>query len=162
MSSFDRLVDMIEQKNDLVIPLTRKNISFDNVLSDVSTDWNTRATVRALPEGEYASYVQVYYTRVHLTVLGVPIELMQEAPYTLESMLAQINATRSSQLTAEDLTLTEIPAMETGVVKTFTVSANTESLAWLGNTRISLLTGIPAEARNLATFVNKTLPKLFA
>lgn len=162
MSSFDRLVDMIEEKNDLAIPLTRKNVEFNNLISDVSTEWNSRVTVRGLPEGEYAGHVQVFYTRVNLTVLGTPIELMQEEPFTVESMLQHINTSRDSRLTPVDLTLTEIPAMETGVIRTFTISADRESLAWLGNTRVSLLTGIPAEAKNLAVFLNTTLPGLFA
>lgn len=162
MSSFDRLVDMIEEKNELAIPLTRNNISFENLTGDVETDWNSRVTVRAIQGQDYAGHVQVYYTRVNLTALGLPLEFMQEAPFTLQSLLDRINETKNAQMTPEDLTIAELPSMETGVVKTFTISASKSSLVWLGNTQVSLLTGIPAEAKGLATFLNVTLPALFA
>jgi len=162
MSSFDRIVDMIDEKNTPVFPLTRANIAFENVTSDPEEKWNTRLTVTARPAGEYIGAVNIYYTRTNMIELGPTLEYMQEDPFTLQVLCDIINQDKTCQMTPEDLTLTELPAMENGVVKTFALSAVSTSLVWLGNVQVSLLSGIPKEADNLATFINVTLPPMFA
>lgn len=162
MSSFDRIVDMIDEKNKPVFPLTRTNIAFENVTSDPEEKWNTRVTVSARPTGEYVGSVNIYYTRTNMIELGPTLEYMQEDLFTLQALCDIINKDKNCQMTPEDLTLTELPAMESGVVKTFALSAISTSLVWLGNVQVSLLSGVPNEAKNLATFINVTLPPMFA
>jgi hypothetical protein len=162
MSSFDRIVDMIDEKNVLAFPLTRDNISLENLTSNPEKDWNTRVTVNSKRTGEYVGSVNIYYTRANLTELGSPLQFMQEEPFTLESLCEIINKTKNCQITKEDLTIDTLPDIESGMVVTFTLSASATSLVWLGNTQVNILTGIPSEAKNLDLFLNTTLPALFA
>lgn len=161
MSSFDRIVDMINEKNTPAFPLSRANISFDNVTIDPEAKWNTRVTVNSKTSGEYVGSVNIYYTRTNLTELGSLIELSQEEPFSLQTICDVINTLKNCQINPEDLTLTQLPKIDNGVVTTLTFSASSYSLVWLGNTRVSLLSGIPKEAKNLDTFLNVTLPPLF-
>lgn len=160
MSSFDRLTEMVEEKNTPTYPLTRDSIRYVGVASDPSNQWNTRVTMQARPGSGYVGSVQLFYTRANLTALGT-LEFSQEAPFTIAQLCEMINAEKASQMTAEDLSNTYIPQMETGVVTTLILGAAEDSLVWLGNTQVSLLTGIPAKAPDLSNFLNNVASGLF-
>lgn len=161
MSSFDRIVEMVNADNAPTYPLTRESVLFIDVVVDPAGQWNTRVTMKAMANSGYTGQVDLFYTRANLTALGT-LEFVQEAPFTVESLCSTINAAKAAQMSPEDLTNTSIPAMETGVVTTFTISAAANSLVWLSNAEVSLLTGIPAESHNLSNFLNTTAPALFA
>lgn len=161
MSSFDRLTTMVEEKNHPTYPLTRDSIKYENVTVDPNAQWNTRVTMKAVAGSGYMGQVDLFYTRTNLTALGT-LEFSQEAPFSLADMCVAINTAKIAQMTPEDLTNTSVPAMETGVPTSFIISASQNSLVWLGNTQITLLTGIPAKAPELSNFLNNLAAALFA
>ena len=161
MSSFDRITAMVEEKNHPSYPLTRDSIKYVNVVVDPTNQWNTRVTMQSKAGSSYTGQVELLYTRSNLTALGT-LEFSQEAPFTIDQLCTAINAAKAAQISAEDLSNTSIPVMDTGVVTTFTISATTGSLVWLGNTQVSLLTGIPAKAPELSNFLNNLAADLFA
>jgi hypothetical protein len=87
--------------------------------------------------------------------------IAREMPFSLMEMLQVINVSKNAQITLEDITNTDVPVTENGVPLAFTLSAQDESLVWLGNTRVNILTGIPASAPSLFTFLNQEAAKLF-
>lgn len=161
MSSFDRLVEMVKKVNTPSYPLTNQSVSFNAPSEDVSSTHNTRVSMQGLPQSFFTGQVDLFYTRVSLTLLGT-LELAQEAPFTYAGVLGLINQQKNAQLSLVDFTIDDIPAMETGVITSFTLSATPESLVWLGNTQITLLTGIPNEAPSLLAFLNNDAAALFA
>ncbi len=161
MSSFDRIMEMVRAKNIPAYPLVPSEVSLDNPAIDASSTHNTRVTMRAQAGSDYTGQVDLFYTRVSLTLLGV-LELVQEQPFTYQDVLGIINQRKVAQMTPDDFTLSDIPVMETGVVTPFTLSAKDSSLVWLGNTQVTLLTGIPNEASGLSTFLNNDAAALFA
>ncbi len=161
MSSFERIITMVNGVNVPTYPLTRESVLFIDVVVDPANKWNTRVVMKAAAGSDYTGQVELFYTRANLTELGV-LELVSEPAFTLESLCDAINLVKTSQLTPIDLTNTEVPAMDTGIPTTFTISADDQSLVWLSNVQVSVVTGIPKEAHNLANFLNNQAPVLFA
>jgi hypothetical protein len=161
MSGFDRLVTMISKKNTLTYPLTRDNVAFGNPAVDNEYEWNTRLNVHGIANKGYRGQVEVFYTRVNMSAMGNVIELMQEDPWTVDSMLAAINRLKTAQITTADLSNAYLPMINSGEVASFQMSASLSSLVWLGNVQIRLLHGIPAKADELADFLNNRAAGLF-
>jgi hypothetical protein len=161
MSSTDRILQMVVAKNHPTYPITPDTVALDGMLVDNANDHNTRVTMRSRgPQTGYSGQVDLFYTRVNLTAMGT-IQAIQEAPFTIDSLLANINASKNAQMTAEDVTNTILPVTETGVPVTILLSASDDSLAWLGNTQVTILNGIPASAPDLFTFLTQTAASLF-
>lgn len=162
MASFDRLVTMIHKKNVVTYPLTRENVAFGNPAVDNEAQWNTRLNVHGIANKGYRGQVEVFYTRVSMTAMGRLIELVQEAPWTMDRVLQVINIKKTAQLTTDDLTNPYLPMIQTGEIVSFQMSAAASSLVWLGNTQIRLLHGIPERLDVLDEFLNTKAGLLFA
>lgn len=161
MLSFDRLVEMVNAKNEPTYPLSDGTVRFIDVIPDLTQAHNTRVTMQSIPGGNYSGQVDLFYTRVNLTELG-DLTFVQEAPFTFESLLGLIGNSKGAPASPDDFTNGDIPEMETGIPVGFILSASDASLAWLGNTQVHLLTGIPNEAKNLNTFLTTQAAAMFA
>lgn len=161
MSSTDRILQMVTERNHPTYPLTQDRVGLGGMLVENANDHNTRVTMRAKGGTTgYSGEVDLFYTRVGLSALGT-VEVIQEEQFTIDTLLNAINALKIAQMTAEDVTNTEMPATETGVPLSFILSATDSSLAWLGNTQVTVLNGIPASAPALNTFLTQELAHLF-
>jgi len=161
MSSTDRILQMVTEKNRPTYPLTTERVALSGLLVENANDHNTRLTMRARGNNTgYTGQVDLFYTRVSLTALGA-LYIAREKPFSLAELLAAINVNKNAQITTEDITNVDVPPTETGVPLAFTLSAQDESMVWLGNTRVNILTGIPAAAPDLFTFLNKEASHLF-
>jgi hypothetical protein len=161
MSSTDRILQMVTERNHPTYPLTQERVGLSGMLVEHANDHNTRVTMRAKGGATgYSGEVDLFYTRVGLSALGV-VEVIHEERLTIDTLLAAINVIKNAQMTAEDVTNTTMPDTETGVPLTFTLSATDSSLAWLGNTEVTVLNGIPASAPDLNMFLTQQLAHLF-
>lgn len=162
MSSFDRVVELINQKNTPPYPLTDQNIAMQNVTVDPEAHWNTRVTIAAAPDHGYLGTVDVFYTRSPLSALGANIDLVQEAPFTVQNIVDDINTQKTSQLTIDDFDQLTVPTMTTLTPALMQISAAVNSLGWLGNTQVTLVSGMPATQPALHSFLNIDLPAMYA
>lgn len=163
MSSFDRVIELVKEKNQPTYPLNPNSVSLNNVVVESSSTHNTRVTMRARSGtgGGYSGQVDLFYTRANLTALG-EIAFWREQPYSYEEIFMLINQQKIAQMGPEDFTNDGLPVMENGVVTTFLLSATDGSLGWMGNTQVTLLQGIPATAPELNDFWTNEVGKLFA
>lgn len=163
MSSFDRILEMVTEKNVPTYPLSDQNVTLNVPTVESASTHNTRVTMRAkahIGDG-YTGQVDLFYTRVNLTTLGT-LAFWREQPFIYEELFALINQAKVAQMGPEDFTNDGLPVMENGVTYKFILSAKDESLAWLGNTQVTLLQGIPAEAPGLNDFWTNQVAALFA
>lgn len=154
MSSTDRILQMVKERNHPTYPLTLDTVALNDLALENNTAYNTRVTMRG--KGGltgYSGQVDLFYTRVSLTAMGT-IELVREEQFTFEELLGTVNGIKNAQMTTNDFTNTDLPSIENGVVTTFTLSAQDSSLVWLGNTQVTVLNGIPATAPDLIDFIN--------
>ena len=161
-SSFNKVVDLINAENQPIYPLTDEVIELTDLTADAEPAWNTKLTVRAIPGHGYKDQVDIFYRRVNLSVLGTTIGLMQEEPFTISSLLTQLNLARThAGIEEDDLDPITIPEMESGTPVDLVISANNASFAWLGNTTLQIAYGVPETASSLHYFMNVTLPDFY-
>jgi len=161
MSSTDRILQMVTEKNHPTYPLTPARVALSNLMVENASDHNTRVTMRARGAGSnYTGEVALFYTRVSLSALG-DVYAWQEEPFSITALLSAINVAKKAQMTGEDVTNLDVPASRPGEPLSFTLSAQDASLVWLGNTRVNVLTGIPLTAPELFTFLDKEAAQLF-
>lgn len=163
MSSFDRIVEMVNEKNTPTYPINGGTVSLDNLVVENASTHNTRVTMRAKTgiNSGYRGQVDLFYTRVPLANLGL-LGFWREQPYTYEEVLQLINRQKIAKMGPDDFTNDGLPLINNGEVVRFTLSARDDSLAWLGNTQITLLSGVPEKAPELNTFWGQELGALFA
>ena len=143
MSSFDRIIRMVEKKNTPTFPLTLATVILDGLTVEDSATHNTRVTMRARGVGHgYTGQVDLFYTRVNLSSLGV-LSFSQELPFRLTEVLRRINVLTGADIGMEDITNTVDPTTRDGIPTSFILSARSDSLVWLGNVEVMLLTGVP-------------------
>lgn len=162
MSSYDRVLELIADENKPPYPLGRHNIILEDVTDDPTTEWNTKVTVKAVPKSGYAGQVVVFYSRAQMSELGGGLMLSRETSYTMTALLDEINAYRGTELAIEDLLYPVIPFIETGIVTDVLLTADPQSLAWLGAVTVKVLTGVPDSAAALQHYLNVTAPASFA
>jgi len=143
MSSFDRIIRMVQAKNTPTFPLTLATVILDGLTVEDATTHNTRVTMRARGTGHgYTGQVDLFYTRVNMTTLG-SLSFSQEFQFTLRDLLKRINAKTGAELGMEDITNTVDPTTPDGVPTSLILSARSDSLVWVGNVEVTLLTGVP-------------------
>lgn len=161
MSSFDRILELVNEKNIPTYTLNDTNVQLSNLVVDnPDNTHNTRVTMKSVPGGGYVGEVELFYTRANLSSLGA-LEFVQEPPFTYDQLLGLIARTKNANMGSDDFTNGTLPAMDTGVVTAFVLSAKSGSLGWLGNTQVKLLTGIPDEAPALYDFLMNNVATLF-
>jgi hypothetical protein len=160
MSSFDRIVAMIYEKNRPTYPLVQGVVTIGEQVVEGASTHNTRAVMRAVHGRGYTGQVDLFYTRVNLTALGDLI-FVREEQFSYDELLGLINYQKDAQMTADDFTNDGLPLVDNGVITNFILSAKSSSLVWLGNTQVTLLNGIPAEAPGLLDFWNNEAADLF-
>src|ERR1700693_5427518 len=133
MTTEDILIAQINLQN-AAAQLTTSNVAFGNPVADAETQWNTRVTISALPHSGLADSVDVYYDRINLQDVGNNVSLVQEAPFTVQSLLDALNAAEASTILLSDLQTVVLPNQTTGVVLTVPLTANAITLGWYGTT----------------------------
>jgi hypothetical protein len=161
MSSFDRVIELVNEKNNVTYALSDQTVSLVDMVPDPQSTHNTRVTMRSVPRGGYTGQVDLFYTRANLTALGT-LELVQEQPFGFVEMLGIINRMKGSQVGPDDFTNTGLPAIDTGVITLLTLSAKDTSLGWIGNTQVTILIGLPAAAPDFDDFWKTQVGALFA
>ena len=163
MSSFDRVIEMVYEKNRPTYPLNPNSVSLNDLTVEAAPTHNTRITMvaRNRRDGGYSGQVDLFYTRVPLSALG-RLAFWREEPYRYEDIFPLINQSKIAQMGPEDFTNEGLPPMERGVPVKFILSARDGSLAWLGNTQVELLIGVPAIAPAFDNFWKKEAGALFA
>jgi hypothetical protein len=161
MSSTDRILQMVSERNHPTYPLTQDRVTVGAPLVEQASEYNTRATMRARGTASgYTGQVDLFYTRVSMTALGV-VNVWQEAPFTVNDLMSKINIAKNAQMTADDVTNVTIPPIATGEITPVMLSAKDTSLVWLGNTQVNVLYGIPASAPDLFDFLDNHAAGLF-
>lgn len=161
MSSFDRVLELVNEKNNVTYPLTEESVTLVDMVVDSQSTHNTRVTMRSIPRQGYTGQVDLFYTRSNLSALGT-IELVQEPAFGYEDMLGAINRMKGSQVAPDDFTNTGLPQIDTGIITTLILSAKASSLGWIGNTQIKILIGIPDSAPSFDDFWNNQIGPMFA
>lgn len=160
MTSTTRVLAMVSAVNTPTYPLTTETVALTGLAVENASTHNTRVSMHGLPGRGYTGQVDLFYTRVLLSAMG-ELAFKQEAPFTYQGVLDLINQTKHAQVSLEDFTNSGLPEVENGTPKAFTLSADPSSFAWLGNTQVTLLAGIPESAPDFVDFINNTAATLF-
>ncbi|MNU19725.1 Calx-beta domain protein [compost metagenome] len=150
MTSKDKLFALINASNPLVRPLTPNNVEIINPRLAVGTGYNTRATVRALPDRGYTREQDVFYRRIDLSVLA-PVQYSIEEISTPSLLLARLNARRGTWLELEDVLAFTMPNVPQGGSGTVTLTAADESYGFIGQVVVTLTRAVIVPSASVAT-----------
>lgn len=137
VSSKDKLFALINATNPLPRPLTANNVELIDPRPAVGTGWNTRVTIRAIPDKGYSREQDVFYRRIDLSDLE-PIVYKAEDVTTPASLLALINARRGTWMELEDVQPFVVPVTPAGGESTLVITAADESYCFIGQASITL------------------------
>lgn len=160
MSDANTLLNLINATNIIQQPLTLEDVSFSAPIIDIGDGWNTKVTVDSLPGSRYIGSVDVCYNRPHLVELNNSVinNIISEVPFTPEIILELLNTSRGTDFTVDDMEIITIPVIGIGDVASITLTMKSNSLAWIGDTNVSVLYGLPSNTDILHQLVNHILP----
>ena len=158
LSSYERLMELINSSNPQTTPFDSNSIKFSDPISDLGNGWNTKITISAMPDSKYEGTVDMHYTRIDLSRIGTGLWLFSDYPFTIQNIVDILNATKNTFLLSEDMGVINIPNMRTGDIDTIKLTTNPKSLGWIGEVNVNLIIGFPGIANILHQLVNFTLP----
>lgn len=148
MSSKDKLFALINATNPLPRPLTANNVELIDPRPAVGTGWNTRVTIRAIPDKGYSREQDVFYRRIDLAELE-PMVYKASDVTTPASLLALINDRRGTWMELVDVQPFVIPATPPGGQSTLTLTAADESYCFQGEATVTLRKAAVVPVANL-------------
>ena len=137
MSSKDKLFALINATNPLPRPLTANNVELIDPRPAVGTGWNTRVTIRAIPDKGYSREQDVFYRRIDLADLE-PIIYKSEDVTTPATLLALINERRGTWMELEDVQPFTMPLVPQGGEASVVITAADESYCFMGSATVTL------------------------
>jgi hypothetical protein len=137
VSSKDKLFALINATNPLPRPLTANNVELIDPRPAVGTGWNTRVTIRAIPDKGYSREQDVFYRRIDLADLE-PIVYKSEDVTTPATLLALINARRGTWMEMEDVQPFTMPLVPQGGEASVVIAAADESYCFIGQATVTL------------------------
>ncbi len=158
MTTTSILIGLINEANSLSFPLREEAVTIGPPSQDISTIHNTRLPVTAVPDSGYQGVVDVFYNRIALSDTAIPAGLQSEDIFTPEVIMDQLNRHPAVPLEVVDVESFTVPDMQVGDIVTVQVTAESQSLGWIGTTSVSLLFGLPPNADDLYVVMNQTLP----
>jgi hypothetical protein len=141
--------------------LNNNDVSFSDPQLDISTAKNSKIQLTARPGSGYKGSIWISYSRESLGNVHLPTQILSEVTFTVESILAALNAKLLVPITLEDLEPFTLPLLNVGDILTLDLSARSGSLAWIAATTISLLYGLPPNIDDVYTIFNSELPVKF-
>lgn len=160
MTGFNTLLNLVNANNLIQQPLTALDVTFSDPIVDIGSNWNTKVTVSAVPGSRYTGSVDVCYTRPHLVELNNSVinNMLSEVPFTPEIILDFLNTSRGTDFQYSDVENIPIPLLCVGEIASINLTMKSNSLAWIGDTNISVLYGLPSNTNILHDLVNHILP----
>ena len=160
MSGFNSLLNLINSENPQQQNLTAADVSFSTPVVDVGFGWNTKVIVNSVPGSRYIGSVEVCYTRPNLLELNNSVinNIISEVPFTPEIILDLLNTSRGTDFTVTDMEVITIPVINMGDVASITLVMKSNSLAWVGDTNVSVLYGLPSNTNILHSLLNNLFP----
>lgn len=159
MTTKDLLFALINDANPRQNKLDDSEVSFDVPNTDISTPRNTRVMLTAKPGSGYKGTAYIYYNRCSVGNCGLPSRIISESAFTVENILARLNALTEIPVAIEDLDPFSIPVMKVGDILLVTLTSKSYSLGWIGSTEIALLYGLPPNVEEVADTIFNVLPR---
>lgn len=160
MTTTSILIGLINEVNSLSRLLREEDITIGPPSQDISTIHNTRLPVTAVPGSGYKGVVDVFYNRVALSDTAIPTGIQSEDVFTSDMIIAQLDRHPAVPLETEDVQSFTAPDLQVGDITTITVTAEDQSLGWIGATDVSLLYGLPPNSDELYDLMNHQLPTM--
>lgn len=173
MSGYETLLNIVNADNPIQQPLTAADVVFSDPVIDIGPNWNTKVTITAIPGSRYTGSVDVCYHRELLDALNNSVinEVISDVPFTPELILSLLNASRNTTFTLSDMVCCDcgpvcncnkggisIPDINLGDVASINLTIRSNSLAWIGDTNISVLYGLPTNIGLLHQLLNHVFP----
>lgn len=142
-----RIFDALTVENPPPIPLNDETVIFSlpepaEFEAGVGNEefWNTAIVVTAKEGSGYTGSVEIFYTRLELSQLDDGVEVVNEYPYSLDSLVTALNRKFDSFLTVDDLETVEVLAAPTRFKKSATLrlTARQDSLGWIGSVTLDV------------------------
>ena len=157
---YDQLLALINQDNPVTPPFDLTNISFSNPVPNTTNSGNTMITVNALPNAEFVGSIDVYYNRIDFKDLDATVWLFSDLPFTEDITVGLLNTFRNCIfLQATDIVPLTIPDMRIGDIVVMNLTAQPNSINWVGQTSMSMFMGFPVIANFLDELVNLEFAK---
>lgn len=160
MSGPNTLLNLINSENPHQKDLTLADVTFSEPTIDIGENWNTKVTVDSIPGSRYIGSVEVCYMRPHLAELNNSVisTIISEVPFTPEIILNLLNTSRGTDFTVGDMEEITIPVINMGDIASITLVMKSNSLAWVGDTNVSVLYGLPSNTNLLHELLNHVFP----
>lgn len=114
------------------------------VASAVEGDgFDTQVLATAIPGMGYYGDQIISYTRINLAVLAAQVNLFSLSGFTLDSIVAMLNAQFDTFLDVSDIIPLNIPVLNPGDFETITLVATPGSIGWQGQVDITITYGKP-------------------
>lgn len=160
MSGYESLLNIVNADNPIQQPLTVADVAFSEPIADIGPNWNTKITITAIPGSRYTGSVDVCYNRVILDALNNSVinNIISDVPFTPEIILNLLNSSRDTTFDVSDMCCVCIPDIELGDVASINLTIKSNSLAWIEDTNISVLYGLPTNIGLLHHLLNHVFP----
>lgn len=162
VTAVDKLLVLLNAQEPLAQgQFSNSTITISNPVVSIGVGYDTRVTLTGVADALFEGTTTVYYQRVNLATLLAGLEFSFESPVTDQVLVDAINSLLGTFLRLSDLDAVVIPAMTTGVKTPITLTAQAGSLGFRSQGTVNVVTGLPASADALHTYVNVTYPGYF-
>lgn len=136
MDSSQKLLELINETNDVLKPLTMVNVKFTGIVPSAGED--TVLTVTGVAGRGYSGSVDLTYRRISLEEMVGGVTVRSPDALTPEGFLELLNNAYSLFITTIDVGAIEIPTLGEGESGQITLTADPESLGYFGEATITL------------------------
>ena len=144
MRIYKKLVQFINATNPEKRPLAIEDVVFSVPVVDIGATWNTAVIAQAVDPTKYTGQVTLRYRRAELSAIAAGISFIVPLGFTGSQLIAAINAKFNTALTEDDLEPIVLPVIGAGIISTVLLIAHPDSLGWLGQVIVSLLSSYVA------------------
>ena len=156
------LFELINSSNKARYKIKPTDVIASDPQLDISTNSNSKILLTAAPKSGMSGQLWVYYNRESVSNVRLPTQLMSEITFTVESILLALNSKLLVPITLEDLEPFTLPVLNVGDILTINLKAREESFAWIGETQLSILFGLPPNIDDVVAIFDNSLPTIFS
>ncbi|MFL9998855.1 DUF7941 domain-family protein [Paraburkholderia sediminicola] len=138
MDSTERLIELLNSRNEVPLLLTRSAVEFVDVTPVTSGPYNTVATMQPIPGSSWTDSVVVHWNRVDLAKILDGSGLLSDNDLTPQEVVDKINANWVTWLTLDDLESFSPPDTSDMEIHDLMLKARADSLGWFGTVTMAV------------------------
>lgn len=143
MSRDIELLELVNNANQPIKPVSRRNVFFGEPLRYLSQDprLNTRITLIPLYGKGFTQSVDLYYLRLDVSAVLRNVSVASQNTFTQQTLLDAINQQTGEDLRLEDLVPFTIPTLGNGEQAEIELSARPQNLKYINTGKVTVIRG---------------------